>query len=116
MSDPHLKTAVSYARSATHSPSRLTEQHTLNAERALADGYVIPEQYRFGEFASGLDRDRPALQRLMRAIEEGGGPKRIYLTDLSRLSRSPEDYLAFLDRFARAGAEVLKSNSRSQDS
>ena len=106
MNQTSPQTAASYARMSTEDHRRLAEQHAANALRSLDDGYVIPGEYRFGECGSGMDADPPALQRLLQVIEDGGGPDRIYVTDLRRLSRSHEGCSDLLDRFARAGVEV----------
>lgn len=113
MSTLHPRIAASYARRATESdmPPSLADQHAVNARRATADGYIIPERYRFGEIGSGRDPDLPALQRLLHAASSGAF-SRLYVTDLNRLSRSSDNSLDLTRRFDAAGVEVTVSGHR----
>lgn len=103
------KIAGSYARAGHDARSRsLSDQHSRNAEAAKAAGFTIPNEYRFDDIGSAIDKHRPGLQSLLEAVETGPGFSRIYVADWARLSRSasPCDLSCLLGRFAASDVEV----------
>jgi DNA invertase Pin-like site-specific DNA recombinase len=103
------KFAASYARTACVSASRLLDQHVGNGLLAKAHGYVVPLDYRIDDVGSGIDVDRPGLRRLLRLAHEGGAFTRLYVTEATRLLRTPQmtDLLHLLNRLDIAGVEVF---------
>lgn len=57
------------------------------------------------EGESGATLDRPAMQRLRKAIDLGG-VSRVYAVAFDRLTRRMRDAVALLDEFERAGVEL----------
>ena len=80
--------------------------------RVSTDGQTLDSQLRqlkaagcekvFSEKISGARRERPQLDKLLKAIEEGDC---VIVTRLDRLARSTRDLLNVLDAIAKAGAK-----------
>ena len=110
MSTLHQNVEASYARRAVAgggSPT-LADQHAALSSLAENHGFVIPEEYRFGDIGSGADVDRPSLSGLMAHARESAAFSRLYIMDYSRLLRpaSPADLDRLLLRLNALGLEL----------
>jgi site-specific DNA recombinase len=91
------------------------EFNTLDAQRASAESFIasqknegwvcLPERYDDGGFTGG-NIDRPALKRLMDAIE-AGGVDCVVVYKVDRLSRSLMDFARLMELFDRKGVSFV---------
>ncbi len=85
------KLAASYARKSNANDQALKGQHEVNRQRALADGFHIPEDAEFlfeDDGTSGRITDRSGLTRFLELAQAGKARfSRVYVRDLSRLTR-----------------------------
>jgi site-specific DNA recombinase len=89
--------------------------NTLQAQREAAEAYIqsqkqagwvaLPEQYDDGGF-SGASLERPAMQRLLDAIE-AGSIDCVVVYKVDRLSRSLLDFAKLMERFDRRGVSFV---------
>ncbi len=89
--------------------------NTLQAQREAAESYIqsqrqagwvaVAEQYDDGGF-SGASLERPALQRLMAAIDTGSIDC-VVVYKVDRLSRSLLDFARLMERFDRRGVSFV---------
>jgi site-specific DNA recombinase len=89
--------------------------NTLQAQREAAEAYIqsqkqggwvaLPEQYDDGGF-SGASLERPAMQRLLDAIE-AGSIDCVVVYKVDRLSRSLLDFARLMERFDRCGVSFV---------
>ena len=89
--------------------------NTLQAQREAAEAFIqsqrqngwvaMPEQYDDGGF-SGASLERPALQRLMAAID-AGNIDCVMVYKVDRLSRSLLDFARLMERFDRRGVSFV---------
>jgi DNA invertase Pin-like site-specific DNA recombinase len=89
--------------------------NTLQAQREAAEAYIqsqkeggwvaLPEQYDDGGF-SGASLERPAMQRLLDAIE-AGSIDCVVVYKVDRLSRSLLDFARLMERFDRRGVSFV---------
>lgn len=61
------------------------------------------EQHIFLEKASGMKKDRPELELMLRTLREGDT---VVVCELTRLSRSTKDLFGLVDRIHEAGADI----------
>lgn len=102
--------AVSYARSAEHSPAAVQEQHEVNTACAERDGYtILPEHLFSDDGVSGVAASRPDFERMLQVLEqEGGRIGRVYMRDRTRLGRGadPRQHIHWENRIEDCGAQV----------
>jgi site-specific DNA recombinase len=89
--------------------------NTLQAQREAAEAYILsqrqagwialPENYDDGGF-SGATLERPAVQRLLAAID-AGSVDCVMVYKVDRLSRSLLDFARLMERFDRAGVSFV---------
>jgi site-specific DNA recombinase len=102
-----------YARVSSETQAR---DHTIDSqiaalkERIAADGFQLePDQGYVDDGYSGMDLQRPALERLRDAVA-GGQVERIYVHAPDRLARRHAHHVLLTEEFRRAGAEVVFLN------
>lgn len=61
------------------------------------------EQHIFQEKVSGMKKDRPELELMLRTLREGDT---VVVCELTRLSRSTKDLFELVDRISAAGADI----------
>jgi site-specific DNA recombinase len=89
--------------------------NTLQAQREAGEAYILsqrqagwialPDQYDDGGFG-GASLERPAMQRLLAAIE-AGGIDCVVVYKVDRLSRSLLDFARLMERFDRRGVSFV---------
>ncbi len=95
-----------------------TEQQSILRQTDLAEKLNIPEENIYWEKMTGTKAKRPALDRLLKAIEQdclihGEGVKsKLYIESLSRLGRSTKDLLNLLERFEKINVTVISSKEQ----
>lgn len=99
-----------YARSArpeADDPNAVPTQLAVLRSHAAAQGWPVADAYVFADAgASGATLDRPGLAALRQAVESGA-VKRVIVTDLDRLARSPALAAELMDAFAAHGCAVV---------
>jgi site-specific DNA recombinase len=106
-------TVAFYARVSSDTQAR---DHTIESqisalkERIAADGFPLePDHSYVDDGSSGLNLQRPALERLRDAVASGQ-IERIYLHAPDRLARKHAHQVLLVEEFRRAGAEVVFLN------
>jgi site-specific DNA recombinase len=111
MTHPTASTSIAacYSRTAQASRRRIREQEITLDRLAQEQGFAIPDQFRFRDDGySGLQDDRPELQRLLGMISRGTAPfSRVFVLAPDRLSRRADDSVVNFARILRAhGVDV----------
>lgn len=83
--------AASYARKSDDDPAGIDAQHLGNSQKALSEGYMIPESpaFRFeDDDTTGVTKSRSGMDRLLQVVFSGQAPfKRVYIKDVTRHGR-----------------------------
>jgi polyhydroxyalkanoate synthesis regulator phasin len=122
MTDSHCKPALaaSYARKSTHDDMGLKGQHLVNAQKAQADGFAVPEDtaFRFeDDDTSGRKTSRDNLDRMIALITSNKAPfSRIYVKDKTREGRFADPRFHFFLQvlFERHGVKLCYSDREVQ--
>ena len=106
-------TVAFYARVSSDKQARdhtVESQLTALKERIAADGFSLePDHGYVDDGCSGLNLQRPALERLRDAVASGQ-IGRIYVHAPDRLARKHAHQVVLIEEFRRAGAEVVFLN------
>lgn len=109
-----MKTAAIYTRVSSDGQKEnktIDSQVDALLEFALAQGYVVPEEYVFkDEGYSGAILVRPGLERV-RDLSAEGQIQAVLIYSPDRLSRNYAYQVVLIDEFASCGTEVLFVNS-----
>lgn len=95
-----------------------TEQQSILRQTDMAERLGIEEENIYWEKMTGTKAKRPALDKLIKSIEEdilikGSETKSIlYIESLSRLGRSTKDLLNLLERFEKLNVRVVSSKEQ----
>lgn len=101
-----MRAAAAYLRVSTHAQDWKLQRDAI-ARACKARGDRITSALWFEEKKSGRSIDRPALKKL-RAAVSAGRVGRVYIFQLSRLTRSGvRDTFQVVDEFRRNGAELV---------
>ncbi|MFC2062782.1 recombinase family protein [Chloroflexota bacterium] len=84
----------------------LTSQRQACLDRAVTEGYQVPEDLIFIETYSGLTLDRPEITKLRDALK-GGSIDAVIAYTPDRLCRNGEDILTLAKEFKLCGAKLL---------
>lgn len=112
--------AASVARKSTHDDVAVADQHVTNAQRAKADGFMIPDGagFRFeDDNTKGSLTSRPGLNALLEVIESGEAPfKRVYVRDPDRLARTTDPRFIFWFEYEckRHGIQLCYSSTEGE--
>ncbi|MGH8515249.1 MAG: recombinase family protein, partial [Gammaproteobacteria bacterium] len=106
-------TVAFYARVSSDTQAR---DHTIESqiaalkERIASDGFPLePDHGYVDDGCSGLNLQRPALERLRDAVASGQ-IERVYVHAPDRLARKHAHQVVLIEEFRRAGAEVVFLN------
>jgi len=109
---PAVRPAACYARKSTPDDIGVTRQIELCAERAVSDGYVIPDHplFRYGDdMTSGAALTRLDFDRLLDFVASGEAPfDMVFVKDQTRFGRfnDPGEHFVNLHRLMKAGVRV----------
>jgi hypothetical protein len=118
MTDTRLNSdlAASYGRKSTADDMGLKGQHMRNAQKALADGFLVPDDpaFRFeDDDTSGRRTSREDLDRLIALVTSNRAPfKRVYVKDKSREGRFADPRFHFFLQvlFEKHGVKLCYSD------
>lgn len=94
--------------SENSNPRSLDQQLRLTLERACREQHFVPWEHVYADSGvSGTTAGRTGYQLAKAAMSEGGGPKALYVDDLSRLSRDMVESVSFCRDLSDAGRRVV---------
>lgn len=119
MSTQRVRYAASYARKSDPNDDGLRTQHKINRRAASALGYVIPDEFLFGDDdTTGVSTSRDDFDALQKLVESESSPfEAVFVRNTKRFGRWNDvgyhDYLRI--HFQKNGVKLLFSEGANPD-